>query len=188
VPAAEIPPAPEDPSAPELDVVRIVTALDRHGVEYVIVGGLAAVGYGAARLTNDADCVVRHDPANLDRLARAMQELGARLEVEGMTDDEAKLLPVQLDARTLASMEISTWMTDAGGLDVLADIPAGDGRRVVYEELASRANLIQGDGFVIRAAALDDIIASKEWADRAKDREALAELYQLRAARSNAGG
>jgi hypothetical protein len=85
-------------------------------------------------------------------------------------------------------MEISTWMTDAGGLDVLADIPAGDGRRVVYEELASRANLIQGDGFVIRAAALDDIIASKEWADRAKDREALAELYQLRAARSNAGG
>lgn len=153
MPAAEIPPAPEDPSAPELDVVRIVTALDRHGVEYVIVGGLAAVGYGAARLTNDADCVVRHDPVNLDRLARAMQELGARLEVEGMTDDEAKLLPVQLDARTLASMEISTWMTDAGGLDVLADIPAGDGRRVVYEELASRANLIQGDGFVIRAAA-----------------------------------
>ena len=112
----------------------------------------------------------------------------ARLHVEGMPDDEAKLLPVQLDWRTLESMEISTWMTDAGGLDVLADIPAGDGRRVVYEELAARANLIQGDGFVIRAAALDDIIASKEWANRGKDREALPELYELRAARRQTHG
>ena len=58
------------------------------------------------------------------------------------------LLPVQFDGRTLESMEISTWMTDAGGLDILADIPARDGRRIVYEELAGRANLIQGDGFV----------------------------------------
>ena len=75
-------------------------------------------------------------------------------------------------------------MTDAGGLDVLADIPAGDGRRVVYEELAGRATLVQGDGFVLRAAALDDIMASTEWANRAKDREALPELYELRAAHS----
>ncbi len=168
--------------------MRLVAALERYRVEYVIVGGLAVIGYGAERLTNDFDCVVRHDRINLDRLGHAMQELGARLHVEGMTDEEAKLLPVQLDGRTLESMEISTWMTDAGGLDVLADIPAGDGRRVVYEELAGRANLIQGDGFVIRAAALDDIIASKEWANRAKDREALPELYRLRAARSQTGG
>lgn len=67
-----------------------------------------------------------------------MRELGARLQVEGMADAEAKLLPVQLDGRTLQAMEISTWMTDAGGLDVLADIPAGDGRRMAYQELAGR--------------------------------------------------
>ena len=187
-PAGETPPTTEGPLSPELDVVRLVKALEQHGVEYVIVGGLAALGYGAERLTNDADCVVRHDRANLDRLGRAMQDLGARLDVEGMTDEQAKLLPVQLDGRTLASMEISTWMTDAGGLDVLADIPAGDGRRVFYEELVGRASLLQGDGVVIRAAALDDIIASKEWTNRAKDREALAELYELRAARSETGG
>ncbi len=63
----------------------------------MVVGGLAALGYAAERLTNDADCVVRHDRVNLDRLGRAIQELGARLRVEGMSDEEAGLLTVQLD-------------------------------------------------------------------------------------------
>lgn len=58
------------------------------------MGGLAAISYGATRLTDDADCVVRRERANLDRLATAMRELGARLHVEGMGDEEAKQLPV----------------------------------------------------------------------------------------------
>jgi len=167
---------------PQLDVVRLVGTLDRHGVVYLIVGGLAATSYGARRLSDDADCVISRERTNLDRLAVAMRELGARLHVEGMSDEEAKQLPVQLDGDTLGALEISTWLTDAGGLDVLADLPAADGRRIPYEELARRATTIHGEGFVIRAAALDDIIASKEWANRKKDHEALPELYELRAA------
>ncbi len=176
-----MPAPPDEPAKPQLDVARLLGALDRHGVEYLIVGGLAAVSYGATRLTDDADCVVRRERANLDRIAAAMRELGARLHVEGMSDEEAKQLPMQLDGETLGALEISTWVTDAGGLDVLADIPAADGRRIPYEELAGRANTIQGSDIVIRAAALDDIIASKEWANRQKDHDALPELYELRA-------
>jgi len=176
-----MPAPPEESARPQLDVVRLIGTLDRYGVDYVIVGGLAATGYGARRLTDDADCVVSREQTNLDRLAEAMRELGARLHVEGMSDEEAKQLPVQLDGNTLGALEISTWVTDAGGLDVLANIPAADGRRISYGELACRATTIQGEGFVIRAAALDDIIASKEWANRKKDHEALPELYELRA-------
>ena len=33
---------------------------------------------------------------------------------------------------------------------------------------------------VVRIAALDDIIASKQWADRPKDRDALPELLAMR--------
>ena len=43
----------------------------------------------------------------------------ARLRVGGMTDDEARQLPVQLDAGTFRSFGSSTWMTDAGPIDVL---------------------------------------------------------------------
>jgi predicted nucleotidyltransferase len=74
-------------------------------------------------------------------------------------------------------------MTDAGPFDVLAGLEASDGRLVPYEELAERANVLEGDGFVIRAASLEDIIAAKERANRAKDREALPELRALRDAR-----
>ncbi|HVA43781.1 MAG TPA: hypothetical protein VNF50_09870 [Acidimicrobiales bacterium] len=125
---------------------------------------------------------MRQQLVNLERLGAAMRELNARLVVEGMTDQEARQLPVQLDGATLARMNISTWRTDAGRLDVLTAIPAADGRRVGYDELVQRANLISGGNYAIRAAALSDIIASKESANRPKDHEALPELYEMRAA------
>lgn len=57
---------------------------------------------------------------------------------------------------------------------------AADGQLASYDELAERANLVHGEGFTIRVAALDDIITAKEQADRPKDREALPELRDLR--------
>lgn len=179
------PPAdPADAQEPSLDLRRIIQALDRHHVDYVVVGGSAATGYGATRLTADADCVPQRTPQNLTRLAAAMRELGARLDVEGLTDEEAKQLPVQLDAKMLSTHEISTWMTDAGGFDVLADIPGRDGQPLSFDTLNERAEVLDADGVTLRVAGLQDIIASKEWADRPKDREALPELYQLRAAQA----
>jgi len=86
----------------------MIQILQRHGVEYIVVGGAAALSYGAERLTKDLDCVPRRDVKNLERLAAAMRELGARLDVEGLTDEESRRLPVQLDARTLARAEITT--------------------------------------------------------------------------------
>lgn len=171
------------PDGPPHDLVWLVTTLDRHGVEYVLVGGAAAQAYGAGRPTEDADCVVRRHRANLERMAAALRELNARLRVGGMSDEEARLLPVQIDADTLETAGMSTWMTDAGGFDILAGLEAADGRLVPYEELAERATVLRGNGFVVRAAALDDIIAAKERAGRAKDQEALPELRALRDAR-----
>jgi hypothetical protein len=172
-------PEPDDAGPPH-DLARLIDTLDRHGVDYLLAGGAAARAYGAKRLTEDADCVVRRERANLDRLAGAMRELNARLRVEGMTDDEARQLPVQLDGVMLAGADISTWMTDAGGFDVLPGLFAADGRLVPYEELAIRQTVIDGEGFTIHAAGLDDIITAKEHADRPKDHEALPELRAIR--------
>jgi hypothetical protein len=46
------------PDGPSHDLGRLIEVLDRHGVEYLMVGGVAAIGYGAERPTDDADCVV----------------------------------------------------------------------------------------------------------------------------------
>jgi len=170
-------PTPDDPPH---DLGRLIEVLDRYKVEYLMVGGVAAIGYGAERPTGDADCVVRRERANFDRLAGALRELHARLRVGGMTDAEARTLPVQIDATTLDLAGMSTWMTDAGPFDVLAGLEAPDGHLVPYEELATRAKLLYGNGFTIRAAALEDIIRAKERANRVKDLEALPELRALR--------
>jgi hypothetical protein len=168
------------PDGPPHDLPRLIEVLDRYEVEYLIVGGAAAYAYGAERPTDDADCVVRRERANLDRLAGALRELHARLRVGGMSDAEARALPVQIDGTTLDMAGMSTWMTDAGPFDVLAGLEASDGHLVPYEELATRSTLLHGNGFTIRAAALEDIIRAKERANRIKDRDALPELRALR--------
>lgn len=164
---------------PSLDRARIIECLDEHGVEYLVVGGIGAQLHGATRPTADFDSLPLTSKENLRRLASAMKELNAYLRVEGLTDEEARALPTRLDEESLGRMDISTWRTDAGDLDVLTAIPTRDGGRAFYDDLSRRATRMQVAGAVVWVASLADIIASKEWADRPKDREALPELRQL---------
>ena len=69
------------PDQPLPDVARISEVLDRHGVDYLVIGGVATQAYGAERPTSDFDCLVRRSVENFDRLAAAMRELRARLRV-----------------------------------------------------------------------------------------------------------
>ncbi len=116
-----------------------------------------------------------------------MRELNARLRVNGMTDHDARQLPVHLDGNMLAAVDISTWMTDAGGFDVLPGLIGADGLLMPHEDLAERQTIIRGAGFTIRAVALEDIINAKEQAGRPKDHEALPELRALRYNRTTGG-
>lgn len=163
----------------EFDPDRILRVLDRHGVEYVLVGGVGARIHGAQRATADIDCVPATTEENLDRLAAALVELGARLRVGGMTDEEARQLPLQLDATTLAAFGSSTWTTDAGPLDLLVELRDAAGGRHPYVDLATRAISVSVGELTIRVASLEDIIESKRFAARPKDLEALPELQAL---------
>ncbi len=164
---------------PEFDVERITECLARHGVEYLLVGGFGAQLHGATRPTGDIDALAAWSDDNLERTVAALRELNARLRVHGMSDEEAAALPSMLFTETLRQMEISTWRTDVGDLDIMADLRAVDGGRRRYEELASRASQADIGGIVVSVAALEDIIEAKTFADRDKDREALPELRRL---------
>jgi hypothetical protein len=97
-------------------------------------------------------------------------------------EDDPLAFPI--DRHSLARLEISTWRTEAGDLDILVGIPDQSGRIVRYGELVTRAERLELLGVAVAAASLDDLVASKEWADRPKDREALPELRKLRARRT----
>jgi len=163
-----------DPDAPPLEIEAIVAALDQHEVAYVLVGGLGARFHGATRLTRDFDLCAETSRTNLDRLAAALRDLDAKL--RGLPED----VHAPVHAELLSRMELAAWRTSAGDVDVLLGIPAGrmaDLRR--YPELVARAVVVEVAGFQVRVAALEDIIASKEAANRQPDREALVELRAL---------
>ena len=138
-------------------------------VEFVVVGGLAAVVHGSVTITRDLDIAYASDRANLDRLGAVLVALGARL--RGVTDD----VPFVPDGRTLRRTRVLTLDTPDGRLDLLAQ-PDGS---PAYEVLRERAVVADLDGIVVPIASLDDLIAMKKAAGRPKDLVAVEELEAI---------
>jgi hypothetical protein len=160
-----------EPRPAPLDPERLFAVLARHRVDYVLIGGLAAVLHGSALVTNDADICPDRDPANLARLANALQDLDARVR----TPTEPEGLPFACDAEFLARVEMLNLDTSAGQFDLAFD-PAGVGG---YDAFLAHAVMYEIDGIEVRVAALTDIIRSKQMANRLKDQAALPHLYAL---------
>ena len=106
------------------------------------------------------------------RLMAALEELGARIR---FGDDETVRLPYS-DPLLPAGGDIWNMRTVRGDLDLLY-APAGGG----YDDLIQDAVEVEiGDDVMVLAASLDDIIRSKELANRDKDNIALPELRRFR--------
>ncbi len=177
-------PMPTSAEGPPLDIKRILTALDRHHVEYLAVGGIAANAYGARRRTEDFDCVPNLSFENLSRLASAMR---AQRSPPGRWTYRRRGSPAPHRPRRTSSRSDGAVHLEhrRRRFDVLADLPNRDGEHLHYEELSERAVTLQlPGGTTVRVAALDDVIASKDWANRPTDHEALPELHAIRARQS----
>lgn len=138
-----------EPEVP-LDAERILRALAEHGVEYVLIGGLAVQTHGHVRTTNDADLIPSPEPANLRRLAAALRALDARVLNPGEEDTE-------IDAKMLPRAPSWQFATRDGGIDVMHEVPGGR----PYAELSDRALQVRLGGIDIPVVDLDDLIHMK---------------------------
>lgn len=144
---------------PPLDVDRIVEVLARHGVDFVVIGGIAVLAHGHPRATFDLDFTADLAHENLVRLADALADLDARL--RGV---DADLLDVDpCDPEQLGSGANWTLTTDAGWLDFM---PAAEGARP-YRDLAASAVPVRDGAF--RVVGLDDLVRMKLASGREKD-------------------
>ena len=157
-----------------LDAERILAALASRGVDYVIVGGLAVQTHGHVRTTVDIDVLPRPDRANMERLADALNSLGA--EVLNPGSDLMKI-----DATTLPLAELWQFATRHGAIDVLHDAPGAPS----YEELRGRALEIQLGDLAVAVAGLDDLISMKRASARPVDLEDIAALTDTDDSRSS---
>ena len=96
------------PEIAPLDPERIVRVLAEHGVDYVLIGALAARLQGFPRLTADIDITPARNPENLGRLAAALRELDSRVYTVDMAPTLAALLGLphwpEVDGRNLTPL------------------------------------------------------------------------------------
>ncbi len=143
--------------------------LNRHGVRYILIGGLAAAIHGSPYVTVDVDVTPAGDVDNLERLATALRELEARVRAEGAT------FAFDHDGASLAGNAIWNLTTAFGDLD-LALRPSGTAG---FEDLTRDAVDLEVLGVVVRVASLADVVRSKAAAGRAKDAAQLPLLRRL---------
>lgn len=162
-------------TADQLVVGPVLTALQRHEVAFVVIGGYAARLHGALRPTTDIDIVPATGPQNLERLAAALTELGVRVRTDAVDGG----LPISVSAGSLRGVLMLNLVTSHGDLD-LTFRPAGTEG---FDDLSRGAEERVVEGVRVLVASLDDVVRSKEAAARRKDAEALPELYRLLQAR-----
>ena len=152
-----------------LQAQPLLEALDRQGVDFVVVGGVAGLAHGSSYPTYDLDVAYSRDPANLRRLAAALREIGVTL--RGAPPD----LPFQVDAQTLANGANITFDTEFGSFDVLGDVAGIKD----YEQLRRDSKIERIAGIDARFASLDHLIAMKRAANRVKDQLMVLEYVEL---------
>lgn len=150
-------------------VVAMCEVLIDVGVQFVIIGGMAARLHGTGHATVDIDICPSADAENLSRLAAALEQLGARLRVEG----DPGGVPFDPHPDTLRQMTTMTLITEHGPLDLCfapAGFPAG------YDNLSEGALIVELGSIELPVASLADVVTSKRAAGRPKDIVALPPL------------
>ena len=155
----------------------ILKVLVDHGVEFILVGGVAAVLEGAPLSTLDVDVVFLRRDENLPPLLDALRALNARY-----ADPAGRhIVP---DADKLAALPIHRLVTSLGALDVMETI----GHGLSYADLLGDTQVMEVAGVKVRVLGLETIILSKEQANRDKDRATLHVLRQTLRMKQERGG
>ncbi len=155
---------------PLLRADTILGALVAAGVDFVVIGGLAAQVHGSPSLTGDVDICHSLDRANLDRLEVALRHLSA------IRRNLPEAVRAPVDAHALRAGDVFTLTTRAGDLDLLAHPDPG----LDFETLSRSASFVEILGVPVRVAGLDDLMVMKRAAGRPKDRIELEILGALR--------
>ncbi len=157
-------------------------ALNEAGVRYVVVGGLAVVLHGHARLTVDVDLIVDLDEKEALKAIETLVGLGLRPRV-----------PV--NPRDFADRSIRASWTQDRGMQVFSMFDPSNPMRVVdlfvshpvpFEELWSRSIVFELRETTVRVASIPDLIHLKRLAGRPLDQDDIEHLEAIVRAKKNA--
>lgn len=151
------------------DFARLLQVLSDAGVEFILVGGLAANAHGSARVTSDVDVVYARNRANLGRLVTALAPL------EPYLRGAPPGLPFDWSVATLRAGLNFTLITTEGPIDLLGEIVGGG----TYEDLLAHSSTVPAFDRDVKLLDLPWLIRVKRAAGRHRDLEVIAELEAL---------
>lgn len=149
---------PRHPSA--ADLPALLANLCDAGIEFIIVGGAAAVIHGAPITTNDLDIVHRRTSENVSRLHDLLLRLDATMRYDFARRDLRPTIEM------LAGRGQINLSTSLGPIDPLCELDAGRG----YDELLAHCETVVDEGRTLRVLDLPTLIDVKAKAGRPKDK------------------
>lgn len=154
---------------PVADAARITLLLLERGVQFILVGGAAAITHGSTTNTTDYDLVHGRSPANVERLLAVIADLDGhfRTDLGGR-----RIVP---GADHLAGHGQILLSTTLGPMDLLCVLHDGRG----YDELLAHTVELDAGGRALRVLDLPTLIEVKAAAGRPKDKIVVAELIAL---------
>lgn len=148
------------------DLIGIIDRLIQAKVDFVLVGGLAAVTHGSSMTTQDIDVCCDFSTKNLLRLQSALAGLHP---VHRMTTNQ---VPLDLNKNNCAKLKNLYLETDMGQLDCLGEI-LGIGN---FEAVKQQSESIELDGHPCKILRIDALIIAKKAMGRPKDLETIQQL------------
>jgi len=151
------------------DFQGILQALTKPDLKFILIGGIAAIIHGSARLTFDVDVVYQRSRENIRRLVAALGPHSPYL--RGAPPG----LPFVWDENTVRNGLNFTLVTALGDVDVLGEVTGGG----TYEQLLPHSAQASAFGTKFLCVGLEKLIQLKRAAGRLKDLEPIAELQAL---------
>ena len=148
---------------------ELLKALVNEGVEFVVIGGLAANIHGVTIPTYDIDICYNRSGENLQRLTRALQPLSPTL--RGAPKD----LTFRVDEATLKAGLNFTFETKLGDIDILGEV-GGVG---FFTDVKRESSEVKMYGLKINILNIAAMIKSKKFAGRKKDEEMILQLEAI---------
>lgn len=149
-----------------LDLRELFRVLADHGVDYLVIGGVAAQVHGRRRTTKDLDITPSPDPENFERLRAALVALDAHPVELGPgahtpTAEQLSIAPV-----------VPPLTTRHGDLHILNEIPGA----TAFAEMRARALTTDLDGIAVQIVSVNDLVRMKQTTGRPSDLEDIEAL------------
>jgi predicted nucleotidyltransferase len=159
-----------------LDYKEIFRGLNQAGIDYLVVGGLAVNFHGIPRMTYDLDLMLLLEPENILKMVDRLTQWGYRPRAPVDPRDLADVAQRRawVEEKGLKAFSFANPSSPIGEIDLVIEMP------IPYEQLKSRAILINVEKVEIPVIALDDLIRVKKKSGRQQDLRDLDNLEKIR--------